>query len=103
MNVNLDRHLESTPNVRRGRPCLAGTRISVGDIVIMHLRQGQTLELIAGKYDVPLAGVFAAMAYYHDHKVDIDDDIRADEAYAESFRTTHPSLLEQKLESVARG
>lgn len=52
MEVVLDCHIEITPDVRGGRPRIAGTRITVADIVIMHLRLGQSLEEIAGKYDL---------------------------------------------------
>jgi uncharacterized protein (DUF433 family) len=43
----------------------AGTRIIiVADVVIMHLRLGQSVEKIAGQYDLDLADAYAAMAYY---------------------------------------
>jgi len=44
MEIVLDHHIEITPDVRGGRPHIAGTRITVADIVIMHLRLGQSLE-----------------------------------------------------------
>ena len=68
MEAVLDHHIEITPEVRGGRPRIAGTRITVADIVIMHLRLGQSLEEIAGKYDLDLADVHAALAYYYDHR-----------------------------------
>ena len=70
MEAVLNRHIEMTPDVCGGRPHIAGTRITVADIVIMHLRLGQSLEEITGKYDLDLADVYAAMAYYYDHRSD---------------------------------
>ena len=104
MEAILDRHIEMTPDVRGGRPrIIAGTRITVADIVIMHLRLGQSLEEIVGKYDLELADVYAAMAYYYDHRSEIDGSIEADEAFAEAFRRNNPSLLQAKLRALHSG
>jgi uncharacterized protein (DUF433 family) len=65
MEVTLNQHIEITPGVRSGKPRIAGTRITVADVAIMYLRMGQSLEEIAGKYQLPLAGVYAAIAFYH--------------------------------------
>lgn len=103
MEAVLDRHIEITPGVRGGRPHIVGTRITVADIVIMHLRLGRSLEEIAGKYDLELAEVYAAMAYYYDHRSEIDGRIEADEAFAEAFHRNNPSLLQEKLKALYRG
>ncbi|HET7089164.1 MAG TPA: DUF433 domain-containing protein, partial [Anaerolineae bacterium] len=47
MAVVLDRYIEIKADVRSGKPCVAGTRITVSDIVLMHFRLGQSLEEIA--------------------------------------------------------
>jgi uncharacterized protein (DUF433 family) len=103
MEAVLDRHIEITTEVRGGRPRIAGTRITVADIVIMHLRLGQSLEEIAGKYNLDLADVYAAMAYYYDHRSEIDGSIEADEAFTEAFRRSNPSLLQAKLKALHSG
>ncbi len=61
--MTLDRHIEITPDVRGGQPHLRGSRITVADLVLMHLRLGQSLPEIAGKYHLPLATVYAGIAY----------------------------------------
>ena len=96
----LDRHIKVTPGVRGGKPHLAGTRITVSDVVIMHLRLGQSLEEIAGRYDLPFAAVYAAMSFYHDQRAEIDADIENDRAFAQAFRQNNPSLLQEKLNSI---
>jgi uncharacterized protein (DUF433 family) len=103
MEAVLDHHIEITPEVRGGRPRIAGTRITVADIVIMHLRLGQSLEEIAGKYSLDLADVYAAMTYYYDHRSEIDGSIEADEAFAEAFRRNNPSLLQARLKALQSG
>jgi uncharacterized protein (DUF433 family) len=95
----LDRHIEITPGVRGGKPRITGTRITVADVVLMHWRLGISLEEIAGKYDLPLAAVYAAMSYYYDHQREIDQCIEEDKAFSESFRSNNPSLLQEKLKA----
>ena len=99
MEVVMDRHIELTPGVRGGRPRIAGTRLTVADIVMLHLRMGKSLEEIAGTYQVGLGDVHAAMAYYYDHRNAIDADMLADETYAEASQRSHQSLLHAKLDA----
>jgi uncharacterized protein (DUF433 family) len=100
MEVVLDRYIEINSEVRGGKAHLTGTRITVADIVLMHLRLGQSLEEIAGKYDLSLAAVYAAMAYYYDRREEIDSSIEADFAFAEAFRRNNPSPLQEKLKAL---
>lgn len=60
--------VEVIEGVRSGKPCIAGTRITVADVATMYLRMGQSLEEIAGKYQLPLAAVYMAMAFYFEHR-----------------------------------
>jgi uncharacterized protein (DUF433 family) len=101
MEALLDRHIEITPGVRNGKPRVAGTRISVADIVVMHLRLGQSLEEIAGKYHLQMAAVHAAMVYYYDHQAVIDSSVEEDRAFAEAFERNNPSLLREKLKALS--
>ena len=103
MESELDRHLEATPGVRSGKTRISGTRITVVDVVLMHLRLGQSLAEIAGKYDLPMASLYAAMAYYYDHQQDVDRIIEEDVAFAEAFRRNNPSPLQEKLRALSRG
>ena len=102
MAIALDRYIEISPDVRGGRPRIADTRLTVADVVLMYRRLGQSLEEIAGKYDLPLAAVYAAMAYYYDHQAEIDHSIAADHAFAEAFRNSNPSPLRAKLQALKR-
>lgn len=101
MATIMEQHIEITPEVRGGRPHLAGTRITVSDVVLMHLRLAQTLEEIAGKYDLSLAAIYAAMTYFYDHRDEIDRDLEEDAAYAEAFRRNNPSPLQAKLRALS--
>lgn len=100
---SIDQYIEIAPEIRNGKPRIANTRITVADLVLMHLRLGQTLEEIAGKYDLSLASVHAALAYYYDHRDIIDRNIEDDEAFAEAFKRNNPSPLQEKLAALQNG
>ena len=101
--TTLNQHIEVSPDVRNGRPRIAGRRITVDDIVIMHRRLGQSVEEIAGKYDVTLADVHAALAYYYDHQAEVDRLIETDDAVVEAFKRNNPSKLQEKLKALRDG
>ena len=48
-------------------------------------------------YGVSLADVYAALAYYYDHRQEIDEAILADESYVAELRNRIPSKLSQKI------
>jgi uncharacterized protein (DUF433 family) len=95
----LDRHIETTPGMAGGKPRIAGRRISVQDVVIWHERLGRSVDEICAEYDLTLAEVYAALAYYFDHREEIDRNIEDSKAFVEQLRKQRPSVLEQKLKT----
>lgn len=93
----LDEHIEVTPGVAGGKPRIAGHRISVQDVMIWHERMGKGADEIATEYDLTLADVYAALAYYFDHRGEIDESIRAEEAFVEMLRGRTTSKLKEKM------
>lgn len=79
------------PKVRNGRPHVAGTTIEVSAIAIAKIVHMQTPEDIANDYKLTLAQVYAALAYYYDHKVEIDASIADRRKLAQQLkdRLTH--------------
>jgi len=91
-------HIAIDPGYCFGKPRIAGTRIPVATIAKLYLEMGESLEDIATEYDLSLASVYAAMAYYYDHRQDIDRYTAESEAYVEQIRrNSSPSLLQEKL------
>ena len=87
-----------TPGTCGGRARIAGHRVRVQDIVIWHEHQGMTPDQIVSEIPaITLSDVHSALAYYFDHVQEIQDEMRADEAFVEEFRGNHPSLLDAKL------
>ena len=93
----LDQRIESTSGVLGGKPCIAGRRIAVEHIVVWHERLGRSADEIAGEYDLDLADVYAALAYYFAHREEIDRSIRSGEENVRERREQSSSLLEEKL------
>ncbi len=89
----LARHIERTPGVAGGKPRISGHRITVQDIVIWHERLGRSSDEIATEYGLSLADVYAALAYYYDHREEIDRMIQADAAVVAELRQRIPSKL----------
>lgn len=96
----LDEHIEVSPSVSGGRPRIAGRRIMVQDIVIWHERLGRSPDEIALDHDMTLADVHAALAYYFDHREEIDRSIAEDRAFAALLRQQIPSKLSSRLRQL---
>jgi uncharacterized protein (DUF433 family) len=93
----LDQHIEITPDVAGGKPRITGRRITVQNIAVWHEYMGLSADEIASEYDLSLGDVYAALAYYFDHRDQIERQIAEDEAFVEALRSQTPSLLREKL------
>ena len=73
-------HITKDPKVCGGKACIDGTRIRVMDIVGLH-HHGYMPEQMLNVYATPLtlAQVHAALAYYYDHKDEIEASFAEDE------------------------
>ncbi|MEX2120594.1 MAG: DUF433 domain-containing protein [Pirellulales bacterium] len=75
-------HIVSTPGTCGGKPRVDGTRIRVWDIHVWHDLEGRSPAEIAAEFSqLSLADIYAALAYYHDHR----DAIEAQMKQAEEF------------------
>ena len=98
METVIQNHVEITPGVCGGKPRIAGHRIRVMDIVIWHEKLGLSPdEIISAHPTLTLADVYAALAYYFDHREQIQSDIAADRRYVAAVRRNHPSFFQRKL------
>ena len=95
----LDQHIETTPGICGGKPRIAGHRITVQNIAIWHDRLGRSADEIASEYDLDLADIYAALAYYFDHRAEIDESIEASQRWIEERRQQAPSKVTQKLQA----
>ena len=79
-------------DIRGGRPCIAGTGVSVRRIAQWH-NMGLIPEEIARKLGhLTLAQIHAALAYYHANQAEIDADLEAEARAAQSLEQQHRPL-----------
>ena len=71
--------IEQTPGICGGRPCIAGTGVSVRRIAGWY-KLGWTPEEISRRVQVSLAQVYAALAYYHANQEAVEAEMAAEEA-----------------------
>ena len=103
MSITLAPHIEITPNVCGGKPRIAGHRITVADVAVWHEKLGQSIDEIANDYHLTLAEVYAALAYYHDHRADIEAKMETDRRFIARMKKKHPSRLARKLKELSHG
>lgn len=89
----LDQHIETTPGICGGKPRIAGHRITVQQIVIWHDRMNKGADEIATEHDLELSDVYAALAFYFDHREDIDQSIEESDTWIADMRHKTPSLV----------
>ena len=97
----LDEHIDISPGVLGGKPRIAGHRISVQDVVIWHYELEHPVEQIAGDYNLTLADVYAALAYYHDHKKEIDKSMKdGEKLVAQMKRKIPPKINKETMKKI---
>ena len=82
--------LVRTPGVCGGRIRIDGTRITVHRIASLY-RQGQTAEDMAQTYPhLSLGQIYAALAYYHANRGEIDSELAAADAEYDALSREQP-------------
>ena len=89
--VDVGTLIDCDPNVRGGRPKIAGTGVSVMRIAGWY-KMGRTPEEIAQQYGhLSLVQVHAALAYYHANVDGIEADLAEEDILAESLTNQRES------------
>jgi uncharacterized protein (DUF433 family) len=88
-------HIVRTAGMLGGEPRLVGTRIRVRDIAAARDIGGLAPEEIAAIVypDLTLAQIYAALAYYEDHRAEIDQATQSEAQRVEQFLRDHPDLV----------
>jgi uncharacterized protein (DUF433 family) len=97
-------HIESREGVCGGKPCVAGTRIRVWDIHVWHDLRGQSPEEIVSLFpQLSVADVHAALAYYLDHREEIDAQANAEQSKVARLEAEQePSRFAQLRDELLR-
>lgn len=89
-SVDIGKLIHRTPGVNSGRPCLAGTGMSVRAVAVRHM-EGDSAERILEQFPhLDLARIYAALAYYYANQAEIDADLAAEEEFARKLRAKYP-------------
>lgn len=92
--LDIGRLIERDERIRGGRPCVAGTGVTVQRVVGWY-KLGLSPEQIAERIGhLSLAQVHAALAYYHANTGEIESAIAVEEAEADRAEREH--YLSQK-------
>jgi uncharacterized protein (DUF433 family) len=93
---SLSDRIVSTPGVRGGKPRIAGHRITVSDVAIWHERLAMSPDDIVSEYPtITLSDAHAALAYYYDHRDEVDGEILEGEEFVNKLRAGAPSIFEE--------
>lgn len=85
-----------TPEVRAGRPRVAGTGVTVSRIVTLY-KEGLNPEEIVEEFGhLNLAHIHAALAYYHANRDEIDNDLTAEDTEAQMLEHQHGHLPQHR-------
>jgi uncharacterized protein (DUF433 family) len=66
------RHLVNVPGVCAGRTIVEGTRIGVHDVVGLVVNGSSLDDVLRSLPDLTRAQVYECLAYYEDHRTEID-------------------------------
>lgn len=91
-------HIAKTPGVCGGKACIAGHRVRVMDVVVQYENVGLSpAQIVKDVFpSITVADVHAAIAYYLDHREEIEADFRSEAEVAEKYRSVFPSKVKGK-------
>ena len=76
--ITMDGLIETKPQLRGGRPIIAGTGTTVRAIAGLYKLGLLAEEMVTQLPHLNLAQIYAALTYYHLHVDEIEEDIDAD-------------------------
>ena len=95
-------HIVQDPTVLGGKPFIEGYRIAVHHIAWWYL-QGESAEALAAEYSLTPAEIHAALAYYYDHRAEIDDELAREAAeHAARAAMDNSPLARRMREAIAK-
>ena len=98
MQETLIQHIMKTPGICGEKACIAGHRVRVSDIIVWHERRGYSPDQVVDMFPgITLADVYAALAYYFDHRDEIESEFRESEKWAGWVKSNIPSKIPPDL------
>jgi uncharacterized protein (DUF433 family) len=89
-------HIGVRPGYCGGKPHILGHRIKVKHVALWYERQGLSpAEIVEQHPTITLAQVHAALAYFYDHRAEIEAEIAEEELLFDELKAKQPSLLDK--------
>ncbi len=82
--------IQRTQDILGGEPRIAGRRIGVLQLYELVEGRGMDPKTVAGKYDLDVADVYHALAYYHDN---VEEMTQVRHRRRETIETHHDDAL----------
>jgi uncharacterized protein (DUF433 family) len=102
MDVSTE-HIEIVQGARGPKPVIKGTRIRIRDVVNWYVGMGWSVGQILEEFPhLTPAGIHAALAYYWDHRDELEATWAAIDAEDEEYMRQHPSPLREVMEQRRR-
>jgi uncharacterized protein (DUF433 family) len=89
--------------IRSGDPRIDGTRITVLDVKRRVIDAGEDPHVVAGEYDLSVADLFRALAYYYDHRDELAERERETAVARRDGERRTRELLERTGPDTAAG
>lgn len=100
MGIEIETLLEPKAH-RKGRLCVAGTGTTVHRIAVWY-KMGWSAEEISRRYaHLPIANVYAALAYYHANQEEIEAEITAEQAEEDRIEAEWLAIRQAQEEIAA--
>src|SRR5262245_15856699 len=84
------------PGYCGGHPHILGHRIKVKHVALWYEQMGMSpAEIVASYPTITLAQVHAALAYFYDHRAEIEAEMAEEDQMFEELEAKQPSILEE--------
>ena len=87
--IDIGTLITRSPEIREGRPRIAGTGVTVHRIALWYKLGYNPEEIVSQIPHLTIAQVFAALTYYHANRDEIEADLAAEEAAVEELERQH--------------
>jgi uncharacterized protein (DUF433 family) len=88
--VEIGRLIVTQPDIRGGRPCLAGTGMTVHAVAARHLRGMSAQDILDEFPDLDLSRIHAALAYYFANQTEIEEDLESERRLGDELAARYP-------------
>ena len=88
--VQIGRLIVSRPDIHGGRPCLAGTGMTVHAVAARHLQGMSAQDILEQFPDLDLGRIHAALAYFYANRAQVEADLEVARRQGDQLAATYP-------------